>query len=81
MPKYGGMGGQGGAVFFEVKEEHSLRKVLKQFPLKKIIAGKYLNHTGSCPRRHLFKTEVKTPLLNLEISIKLRNLFDHLKFC
>lgn len=41
MPKYGGMGGQGGAVFFEVKEEHSLRKVLKQFPLKSIVAGKF----------------------------------------
>lgn len=39
MPKYGGMGGQGGAVFFEAKEEYTLKKVSKKFPQKKIIAG------------------------------------------
>lgn len=39
MPKYGGIGGQGGAVFFEAKEDMTLKKLWKKFPNKQIKAG------------------------------------------
>ena len=39
FPKYGGIGGQGGAVFFEAKENATLKKIWKQFPAKKVDAG------------------------------------------
>lgn len=39
MPKYGGVGGQGGCVFFEAKEDVTLKKVLHKFPTKRVLAG------------------------------------------
>lgn len=39
MPKYGGIGGQGGAVYFEAKEEVTLKNVLHKFSNKRVLAG------------------------------------------
>jgi Obg family GTPase CgtA len=39
MPKYGGIGGQGGAIFFEAKEDVTLRKLWRKYPNKQIKAG------------------------------------------
>lgn len=39
MPKYGGIGGQGGAVFFEAKEDMTLKKLWRKYPNKQIKAG------------------------------------------
>lgn len=40
MPKYGGIGGQGAAVFLEAKEAVTLKQVWKKHPNKRITAGK-----------------------------------------
>ena len=42
MPKYGGIGGQGGAVFLEAKEDVTLKQIWKKYPAKKINAGKII---------------------------------------
>ncbi|XP_058057558.1 GTP-binding protein 10 homolog [Anopheles bellator] len=39
FPKYGGAGGQGGAVYFVAKEGKSLRDVVTMFPAKRVVAG------------------------------------------
>ena len=39
MPKYGGIGGQGAAVFFEAKEDVTLKQIWKKNPSKRISAG------------------------------------------
>ena len=39
MPKYGGMGGQGGAIVFKAKDDATLKQLWKKFPSKRIIAG------------------------------------------
>lgn len=40
MPKYGGIGGQGAAVYFEATEDVTLKQVWKKHPNKRITAGK-----------------------------------------
>lgn len=40
MPKYGGIGGQGAAVYLEAKEDVTLKQVWKKHPNKRITAGK-----------------------------------------
>jgi len=39
FPKYGGIGGQGAAVFFEATEDSTLRQVWKKNPSKRVSAG------------------------------------------
>ncbi|XP_053666543.1 GTP-binding protein 10 homolog [Anopheles marshallii] len=39
LPKYGGVGGQGGAVYFVAKEGKSLRDVVTKHPNKRVVAG------------------------------------------
>lgn len=39
VPKYGGVGGQGGCVFFKAKEGLTLKNVVNRYPLKRIIAA------------------------------------------
>lgn len=39
LPKYGGVGGQGGCVYCVGKEGKSLKNVVTKFPSKKIVAG------------------------------------------
>ncbi|XP_055548713.1 GTP-binding protein 10 homolog [Wyeomyia smithii] len=39
LPKYGGVGGQGGAVYFVAKEGISLKDVLHKYPNKRVLAG------------------------------------------
>lgn len=39
LPKYGGVGGQGGAVYFVAKENASLRKILKKHTTGEVVAG------------------------------------------
>ncbi|XP_053675611.1 GTP-binding protein 10 homolog [Anopheles nili] len=39
FPKYGGAGGQGGAVFFVAKEGKSLRDIVSKHPNKRIVGG------------------------------------------
>lgn len=39
LPKYGGVGGQGGAVYFVAKEDKSLRDVVYKYPNKRVVAG------------------------------------------
>ena len=39
MPKYGGVGGQGGAVYFEAKSDVTLKNVWQRYPYKRISAG------------------------------------------
>lgn len=38
MPKYGGIGGQGGAVFLKAKEKSTLKQVWKKYPTREISA-------------------------------------------
>lgn len=40
MPKYGGIGGQGAAVFLEATEDVTLKQIWKKNPSKRISAGK-----------------------------------------
>ncbi|EDS36461.1 claudin 12 [Culex quinquefasciatus] len=39
LPKYGGVGGQGGAVYFQAKEGTTLKDVLHKYPGKRVLAG------------------------------------------
>lgn len=39
LPKYGGVGGQGGAVYFVAKEGKTLKDVVQTYRAKKIVAG------------------------------------------
>lgn len=39
MPKYGGVGGQGGAVYFVAKEGKTLKDVVHKYRAKKVTAG------------------------------------------
>ncbi|XP_055638188.1 GTP-binding protein 10 homolog [Toxorhynchites rutilus septentrionalis] len=39
LPKYGGVGGQGGAVYFVAKEGKTLKDVLGEFSNKRVVAG------------------------------------------
>jgi GTPase involved in cell partitioning and DNA repair len=39
VPKYGGIGGQGGAVVFQAVEDATLKKVWKKYPSKNIQAA------------------------------------------
>lgn len=36
MPKYGGIGGQGGAVFLKAEEKSTLKKLWKDNPTKSV---------------------------------------------
>lgn len=38
MPKYGGIGGQGACIYFEAKEDVTLKEIWKSNPTKKITA-------------------------------------------
>lgn len=39
LGKYGGVGGQGGAVYFVAKEKATLRGILKKYPTGEVVAG------------------------------------------
>lgn len=39
LGKYGGVGGQGGAIYFIAKENATLRGILKKYPTREVVAG------------------------------------------
>ena len=53
MHKYGGVGGQGGAVYFEAKDDVTLKNVWQKYPFKKAAAG---NGEDSCKTRIVDET-------------------------
>jgi GTPase involved in cell partitioning and DNA repair len=62
-PKFGGIGGQGGAVFLKAKDKYSLKQLWKKHPTKIIESG---NGEDSCKTRLVGRrgndTEVEVPV-------------------
>ncbi|XP_026464764.1 GTP-binding protein 10 homolog [Ctenocephalides felis] len=45
LPKYGGVGGQGGCIYFEASSKNTLKGVLQKWPQKRLAAGHGQNST------------------------------------